>query len=214
VRQAVYFVSRFADGYRVWGQPHSGTAGMNYGGGRFGLLDARDRRNEDRGARRALALVVLMVAIAGCGSESKSTGSAEHKSKPHASLSKPQYIQKADAICSDYRPRLRGLRDEARAALNRRDFDAAAGRLNKTLDLNRAQFEKLTAIPRPEGGRDLLTKLFGKAKQAMALFEKSIEPLRHHDIDRFATLASQAFSAANQEKHIAAGYGFKVCGSG
>ena len=157
---------------------------------------------------------MLTIAVGGCGSDSKSTVSVEHKSKPHASLSRPQYIHKADAICSHYRPQLHGLQDEARAALKRHDFEAAAGRLKKSLDLNRAEFEKLTAIPRPERGRDTLAKLFHTANRAIALFGSSIEPLRHHDVARFTTLARQAFSVADQEKRIATRYGFKVCGGG
>jgi hypothetical protein len=162
---------------------------------------------------RALALLIAVLTIAGCGGGDSTTTSVRtvtgQTGKP---LTREQYIAEADSICGGYHPRLHDLRDKFRAAAVRRDYAAAADALQEAMSISRVEFDKLAAIRQPERDREVLGKLFDKADQAIALFESSIEPLRDENSDRFTTLADEASSAADQERGIATGYGFKVCG--
>ena len=153
----------------------------------------------------------LLIAISGCGGDDEPSN-VEQAKQPDASLPKPQYIRRTDAICRDYHPRLRDLQDEIHAAAERHDLDAVADRLQAALDLTRTEFSKLRAIPRPKRDRAVIASLFDKANQTIRLYESSMEPLRNEDSERFITLASKARSAAHREQGIATDYGFKVCG--
>jgi hypothetical protein len=156
-----------------------------------------------RSVRRAIALLPLVVVVAaGCGGD-------DDDSEP---LSKAEYIEQADAICSSYTEQLDPIGEEAGAQLQRRDFAAAADTVGEAVEVARPGIEELEALPKPPEDEAVLDQLGELRQQYLALIASWEDATREEDVGRIGAIVREIEEVDERADGIATGYGFQECG--
>jgi hypothetical protein len=162
----------------------------------------------------ALPALLCLTVVVGCGGGSKSTttGVATSAGQPQ---SKANYIEVADAVCSNHQSRREDLESQASdvgpltsPAKARR----VAGLLRKEADNLLAEAQDLDGLAPPQGGREkvalLIRDIRGRA-QAIEQWARAYDGPDETAIRRGQIRVGQLTVATEQE---ALSYGFDACG--
>jgi hypothetical protein len=169
-----------------------------------------------------------MVVLAGCGSSSagNSTSPTDTTTAVEGSLTKAEFIARADVLCEDLKakqePLHQGLEEVARKARaeerskagisdgTRRELAQALGRI---VAIGEAGLSQVQALGIPEAGAAQLEAIFQKTESA---FETSLAygaALENHEDANAQAIAETGNAETRETAALAERYGFKVCGS-
>jgi ABC-type phosphate/phosphonate transport system substrate-binding protein len=172
---------------------------------------------------KRIALVVAALAVVafvvGCGGgESSSSSSSSGTTASSGEPSKAEYVESADAVCTEYQGASASLRKEAeeiegsanpespknlaRFAEILREADAIADK----------EYAALKEVEPPSADKALIDSIIGKSEEAESESREAAEALEEGDLSKFSEILNQTAPLNNQAKGMAEGYGFKVCG--
>jgi hypothetical protein len=149
------------------------------------------------------------LAGAGCGSDSVPVtpvqGASGASGAQGIALSKPQFIDQADAICGEANAALAGLNDATVG--NSADLQAA-----QELEIVRAELTSMQALTPPSEARSTLNQFLSALKdEVTALTAKKAALDQGGDV---AAAETQVSSTRSSAQSAAANYGFKACSEG
>ena len=156
--------------------------------------------------RRGLLLGVLAVvlATAGCGGDDDdSDGSA-------STVSKAEFIQRADELCRDFRRKRDDLEAEADATS---DTDRQAQIFRQLADEADATGDKFERLPVPAGDKAIIDRYISASRDQIDVVRRIADALDDRDPGAVATLLGSGERSGDEVQDIAQDYGFKVCGS-
>lgn len=174
-----------------------------------------------------LIFVVALVVLVGCGSSPEdSTSATGAGTKGEGTLSKAEFVAKADAICeaskAKQEPLRKKLEDVAQKARGeerdtggitdgtRRELAQALGQIVAMSEASQSQIQVLGA-PKEDAGQ--LGAIFRKVESS---FESSLAygaALEQHDDAKAQAVAEKANTETHETAVLAKQYGFKVCGA-
>ena len=160
----------------------------------------------------ALGLVVGAFGLAACGSSSGD--SAIGKGSP--SLSMPEYIERADAICAEQNEKIR----RRQATINRllaapdtdRDRLALPGEFREIAKEVRAGNSRFRALAPPAGQRRPIETMLVIKKAEADLAESIADAVASEDQAEFQSLVRQLDLDQEKYRALMQGLGFKTCG--
>ncbi|HEU4706078.1 MAG TPA: hypothetical protein VFS64_02700 [Solirubrobacterales bacterium] len=177
--------------------------------------------------RFAPLVFVAFALVAGCGSSSASSSSAiDAATSGEASLSKAEFVAKADALCEESKarqePLRRRLEEVTRKARGEEQSDEGltdgtrrelARTLGQIVAMAEASLTRVRALGIPKADSTQLEAIFRKIESA---FEGSLAygaALVHHEDAKAQATAERADAETRATADLARQYGFKVCGA-
>jgi hypothetical protein len=179
------------------------------------------------------ALATLAIAVAGCGGDEASPGSEAAPAKAKASaparttaakpdagattasVSRSDYIRRADKVCLLARGLSRRANEVVQKAFNSGSAEKAAQAIDNYLPAFMAHQRDLKALPRPRSSGEDRKILDGLLKvmdgQVQALADES-KALRRQDQDAMAQITEAQTQEIQFAEELGRQYGFKVCG--
>jgi hypothetical protein len=173
-----------------------------------------------------LAVVAALVVPAGCGSSSENSGSATGAATSgEGSLTKSEFVAKADALCEASRARQAPLRKKLEeVTLKARGEDQGGGitdgtrrelaqTLGRVVALAEASQSRIQGLGLPKADEGQLEAIFQKTESA---FEASLAygaALEQHEDAEAQAIAEKANAETGEVAALAKRYGFQVCGT-
>lgn len=174
-----------------------------------------------------LIFAVALTVLAGCGSSSgDSRYAGDAATSGGGSLTKAEFVVKADALCEaskakqePLRKKLEEVAEKARGEERsnegltdgtRRELAQTLGRIVAMAEASQSQVQ---ALGSPEADAGQLEAIFQKTESA---FEASLaygDALEHHEDAKAQAIAERANAETGETAVLAKRYGFKVCGS-
>jgi len=174
-----------------------------------------------------LIAVVVLVILAGCGSSSENPSSAtDAATSGGGSLSKAEFVVKADELCEASKVKQERLRAELEAMAQgarseeqssegltdgtRRELAQTLGRVVATAEGSLSQVKAL-GPPKADAGQ--IETIYQKIERS---FEASLaygSALEHHEDAKSQAIAERANAETREAAVLAKRYGFKVCGA-
>ena len=169
--------------------------------------------------RIALALCAFVVVgiVAGCGGGGSSSSSSSARNSSSA-LSKTEFIDQADAVCTESQAETAPLRKEAEKIEGSSEPESQENltRLAEILqqaDVNaEKEYAELRELEPPAGDEKVIDSMLGKAEEAAAYSLRGAEALEEDELTEFSGIMGTARPLNERAKAMAEGYGFKVCG--
>jgi hypothetical protein len=179
---------------------------------------------------RRLAPLIFAVAVvffAGCGSSSESSSSAsDAATSGEGSLTKAEFIVKADALCEDSKAKQNPLRKKLEEATRkargeeqgnggltdgtRRELAQTLGQVVATAE---ASLSRVQALGSPKADAGQLEAIFQKIESAFAASLAYGAALENHEDAKAQEIAERANAETRETTILAKRYGFKVCGA-
>lgn len=177
--------------------------------------------------RLAPLVVVALIALAGCGSSSVTSSSVtETTAGGEESLTKADFIAKADALCEASKAKQAPLRqnlDELtrRARVEEQSneglSDGTRKELSQTLRrivaTTEASLSQVQALGLPQGETVQLETIFEKTESTIEASLAYGRTLENHEDARAQTIAEKGNTETRETAALAKQYGLKVCGS-
>lgn len=171
--------------------------------------------------------VVALTVLAGCGSSSgDSSSSSDVATSAGGSLTKTEFVAKADALCEASRAKQEPLREklEEVAQKARGEEQSSEGltdgtrqelaqTLGQIVAMAEASQSQVQGLGRPKGDAGQLEAIFAKTESA---FETSLaygDALEHHEDAKAQAIAEKANAETRETAALATRYGFEVCGA-
>lgn len=161
--------------------------------------------------RRILPIAMLAALVAaGCGGSSdggtKTTATTTTNPSPAASLTKREFITKADAACQRFNQRIQAIPQTAKnpketAALYRRVVTEA-----------QSFYRSFAALPEPRPDAALLTRYRADLKDSIGITNQVADAVAKKDTKKVAQLTAAAKRLQIDRRKIAKQYGFHFCG--
>jgi hypothetical protein len=153
-----------------------------------------------------LAAMAIAGALSACGSSSKT-------------ISKADFIKRADAICASGNQRIRAL---PQPNLNPSKVTTAqlpqlASFLGQFLMVLQSEYDQIVALPSPSSDKSTIDQALASVKQSIGVFAQMRQRAMAGDVAGFKTLFAQENgpgSANNRANALAKQFGLKVCGQG
>ena len=148
-----------------------------------------------------LALVLAAVVLGACGGDDDSSDSVE-------TVSKAEFIEMADAICT--------ANDEAQGQLqadlqSAADPEAAAGIYDQLADQSDAVIAEIQALPKPAGEEEAIDQLAATQTEGVALVRELAAAVRDNDQAAGEDVISQLQQNAAEGDESDQAFGFQVC---
>ena len=185
---------------------------------------AASRRSRVSPPLKRLAPIFLaaLVVMAGCGSSS----SSDNGGNTEASLTKAEFIAKADALCEASKAKQEPLRtkieDAARKARGEEQSrgsisDSTRRELAQTLEqvvaIAEADLSQVQALGQPQADANQLEAIFQKTESAFVASRAYAAALENHEDAKAQAVAEKDNAETSDTAGLAKQYGFKVCGS-
>jgi hypothetical protein len=162
--------------------------------------------------RRTLPIVMLVALVAaGCGSSNDggtktTTKTTTTSQSPAASLTKREFITKADAACQRFNQRIQAIPQTAKnpketAALYRRVVTEA-----------QSFYRSFAALPEPRPDTALLTRYRADLRESIGITKQVADAVAKKDTKKVAQLTASAKKLQLDRRKIAKRYGFHFCG--
>jgi len=151
-----------------------------------------------------MALLAVALAGAGCGGDDETAGGGE-------SLTKAEWIERADAICADAQERIQGLGDPGA------DLSKLADLTSDAKQILEDEVAAIRDLGAPEGDEDEVEAMLGQVEKGAGASDALIDAATAGDIEKLQeiTAGDSEFSKASAEAdRLASEYGLKECGSG
>jgi hypothetical protein len=166
----------------------------------------------------AAAVFVTLVALAGCGgSESSSTETVTVQSGE--TLSKAEFVEKADAICADWKPEREALQEQAEeliGGINAGSDDARAELselLSEATENAEQELSEIRQLSPPPADASTIDSMLSTAGVQVALTREESDALRYREFAAFGSVTRRAGAAKAKASALARSYGLKVCGT-
>ena len=170
----------------------------------------------------ALGVLACSVVLVACGgdddgsdqdSEATTATATTTEAEPEpAGITKAEFISTVDEICRETRDEISPINDQLEAAEERRDLDALAELFDAAILINQAEFDKIRAVPIPDGEEAQLEELYGRFDQLIASTERLIPALQERDVAAIQRLVPELMDADTTLDTFVQGYGFQECG--
>jgi hypothetical protein len=175
--------------------------------------------------RRACALGLVGAALlAGCGGgdDGKEPAPVTTGSQPATgagSVTRAEFIARADAFCKDANARAKRVNERAKAAASRvtgaeAQLKAIAPFFAEGFEIQREATEGFKRIPYPPADRGIVEQLHRAADRLTDLVPEVGEAAAAGDVARFRSLTQEQARIKARTRVIQRDYGFKECGSG
>jgi hypothetical protein len=152
-----------------------------------------------------------IVTVPGSG-ESPAAGSPGAAAEPQREPTKAAYVERADDICAEARPRIDSSQQAAAAFAKQGDFEAAAESFEEGIEASEREVAALRELTPPPGSEALLDRMYAGIEKANRFFRGSLDDLRFGDVPAFNAIGARARLAARGSRRIATSFGFEVCG--
>jgi hypothetical protein len=152
------------------------------------------------------AAIALAGLLAACGSS--------HPSTVASTITRAQFIVRADAICKASEARLAPVLATEASALSGQSPNALVGgeALDKAQAIVRAGIAALRALPEPNADRTVLSRLFGAVGREAGALGTLATDFRESKTSAATAVEKEVTADSSLYRAIAAGYGFKRCG--
>jgi hypothetical protein len=155
-----------------------------------------------------LAAVGIATALSACGS-----------SPPKASISKAEFIRRADAICFTGAKRVSAIPSPNvhYDAATRQQLPQIAHYLPHIIEELQSEHNGIAALPNPTGGKALITQSLAYLQQYIQLLTYEQKAAAAGNLAGFETLfaqETQADSPVLAANRLARQFGLKICGQG
>ncbi|MGN6215935.1 MAG: hypothetical protein ACTHN7_03120 [Solirubrobacterales bacterium] len=169
-----------------------------------------------------LILVVALVFLAGCGSSSGDSSSATDGA---GSLTRAEFIARADALCEVARAKQEPLRRQLEEVTRRaRDEEQGGGltdstrrelarTLGRIVAMAEASEAQLQALKFPKADAAQLEAIFQKTESAFGASLAYGAALEQREDAKAQAIAEKANAETGETAALAKRYGFKVCGA-
>jgi hypothetical protein len=185
------------------------------------------------GRRFTVVLVAASLFVAACGGDddggdepagqaTTTTQASEPEtttSAPSKSVTKEDYIARADAFCRGADARARESNERLKEAVEgasgeEAQLAAAVPVLRAGLEVQKRDTEEFQSIEPPREDAETIDGLHQIYDQRVAKVEQMLEAAEAGDADRFGALLQEANELKLRSRAIMRDYGFKECGSG
>ena len=157
----------------------------------------------------AAALALAALVVAGCGGD-------DSQDAP-ATLTKAQYIARADDICRANQNRLEPIEQDLQQlptdAQGRGDTNRIEPILERALEATREGYERLRALPVPAEGKATVERWLASTASAIEAFAGVLEAVRDDDREAAREPSERVDRLSVQQRNLARSYGFKACRS-
>jgi hypothetical protein len=152
----------------------------------------------------ATVLGTAVLAIAGCG-DSKDSSSSSSKS-----LTKAQFIAKADGICKDTKKAQQPYSNQI-DKLHQGDLKKAAPILEGALGVSKSGLARLKALPSPSEDKATLDQYYAAADKVIAAHSDLTDAAKTDDAEKGKKVAATTDGLSADEGRLADKYGIKEC---
>lgn len=158
--------------------------------------------------RKRLVAVLGTAALvaAGCGDDDKESGSASE------SLTKAEYIAKADGICREVNTATKPFEDKLDALNEDSDVSELAPILEGGLAEERKGRDRLRELPAPSEDKATLDDYYVTADKTLDLGAQLEDAAEASDEAKVKQLVDDNEDLDPEQKRLARQYGFKFCG--
>lgn len=150
--------------------------------------------------------VVAALAIAACGG-----GDDDESPPPGETISKAQFIEQGDALCSEFREAEAELEEQADETTDPQEgariFRELAERAEEVAD-------GLEGLGTPDEGADVIERYIETSREQIVVVNRIADELEDGDSSAAQALRESALETGAELGGIAQGYGFEVCGAG
>ncbi len=167
-------------------------------------------------------LLVLTAIVAGCGGGGSSSveTSSGYPPPDSAKIEKAEFIEAADAACSDYQAKRQPIKGEIEAIEGSANPESPKSvvrlgeLLKEVIAAADVELESIRELEPPPGDEATIGKMLELAQEDNDLGGEVAGALEEGETSRVGELSSEVEAVANRAKGIAEGYGLKVCGQG
>jgi predicted P-loop ATPase len=167
------------------------------------------------------ALLVLTAIVAGCGGGGSSSVETNSGHPPDsAKIEKTEFIEAADAACSDYQAKRQPIKGEIEAIEGSANPESPKNvvrigeLLKEVVAAADVELESIRELEPPSGDEATIGKMLELAQEDNDLGGEVAGALEEGETSRVGKLTNEVEAVANRAKGIAEGYGLKVCGQG
>jgi hypothetical protein len=170
----------------------------------------RELRGVPMRARLLLGALVLALATAGCGGDDDEDSGNGTSGESAPLVSKAEFIEQADELCTDFREKSDELAAEAETTS---DTGRQAEIWRELADEAQATGEEFEQLPVPAGDQAIIDRYLSASRDQIGVLRQIAEALDDGDTTSVTTLLDSGRRSGARVQGIAQGYGFKVCGS-
>ena len=153
---------------------------------------------------------LAVLALAGCGGDDDS---ADADATP-ASLTRAEYIERADEVCQELYEQRDPLEVQAAEAGQRGDTDTAAQTFENAVEITANRVADLEGLPIPVGEEQRVEAFVENARATIEPAEQAAAALRDEDAAELEAASRRGLRATTRFNKSALDYGFLVCGRG
>lgn len=150
-----------------------------------------------------LALTILALALAGCGSSDSSNGGSDDAAAPEP-LTKTELIAQADAICKEMQTKIDAIKEPE-------SIDQLANAIDEQIELSGPAIKELQALTPPENLATQYESWTDKLDQLQTETEKIRDAAKSGSEEQVNEIVSGAESINTEADKIGKEIGFKVC---
>lgn len=148
-------------------------------------------------------LGTVILVVAGCGDgDKKSFG---------ATPTKAEYIEKADAICSDGKSQAKPVKDQLDALPADARVKDAVPAIEDGLRVTRETLKRLRAVQRPAEDRAALDSYFASLEKTDVAGEQLLAAAKTNDLAKVKQVGAGNPALKADRKRLATQFGFKHC---
>ncbi len=156
-------------------------------------------------------LLLSLLAFAGCGDDD--AGGGETDLVP-ASLTRAEYIERADTVCQQLYEQRDPLEIEAVQAAQQGDTERAAQIFENAAEITGNRLVEIEALPLPAGDEQALQAMIARAEATIPPARQAAEAIRDQQAAKLEAASRRGLEAATLFNNSAVGFGFLVCGRG
>jgi hypothetical protein len=151
-----------------------------------------------------LALSILALALAGCGSSDKTTSGGGNDTAEPTPLTKTELISKADAICKDMQTKINAIKDPESMS----DLEDA---ISKQLELSGPAIKELEALVPPEDLSSDFEAWTAKLNELQTGTERVRKAAASGSQDEVEKVIAEVDKVNTKADELGKEIGFKVC---
>ncbi len=161
-------------------------------------------------ARLSSLILLALIPLTGCGGDE---GSGDDSAVPE-SLTRAEYVERADQICQELYEQRDPLETQAAKAGIDGDSEAAAQIFENAADITRNRVDELEQLPLPADQESSLTTFIENAQATIPPAEAALDAIRDENAKELEAASQRGLRATIRFNKSAIDFGFLVCGRG